>query len=184
MLLMLACIAGLGATPLLIAPAGPAPAARAVQVALLGTGLCCGAQHPALSGLVEKWTLPSERRWVSAVDALSCVAGSLLNCLVIAQLARLVGWRATMLLASGLSVIALIALVGFVTSAPAARSGRLRLSDGEAALFRAEGMLADEPSPRGGKAGSGSNHGGGSHGMLASSVTWALLAIEATVAWN
>ena len=90
MLLMLACIAGLGATPLLIAPAGPAPAARAVQVTLLGTGLCCGAQHPALSGLVEKWTLPSERRWVSAVDALSCVAGSLLNCLVIAQLARLV----------------------------------------------------------------------------------------------
>ena len=40
---------------------------------------------------------PGGSAHTTAVDALSCVAGSLLNCLVIAQLARLVGWRATML---------------------------------------------------------------------------------------
>jgi hypothetical protein len=48
-------------------------------------------------------------------------------------------------LAAALMVVALIGFVFFVAEAPTAAGGRLRLSDGEAALFRSAGMLADEP---------------------------------------
>ena len=38
-------------------------------------GLSCGPQHPTGTAMLAKWCLPSEKAWVSSMDALSSIAG-------------------------------------------------------------------------------------------------------------
>jgi MFS family permease len=185
MLAMLVCIVGLCTTPALIAAApAPAPSAFAMEALCCAMGLCYGVQHPTTAALMDRWCLPSERRWVGTVDGLASVAGCLLNCLVIAKLMAVLDWRATMLLLAGVTAVALIGVKFFVTDGPAASTGRLRLSDGEAALFRAESMLIDEPPPPSAQSAQKSSSSSRMSGLVASSVTWALIGVEMMVAWR
>jgi sugar phosphate permease len=180
---MLACIVGHCAAPVVVAAAQPGPAIGCLCCAM---GICTGAQHPAMAAVVDKWCLPSERGWVSALDGLVSAAGCLLNCMVVAQLMVVLDWRATLLLLSCVITVALVGVKFFVTDGPVAGAGLLRLSDGEADLFRAEGMLCDESSLR-----STPNTtkpeaaGAGSVARLAATATgWSLIAVEMSVAWR
>jgi MFS family permease len=162
-LAMLACILGLALTPLFITADGPGPSARSAEALCFSAAFCLGAQHATTAALKTNWRLPSESSWAGLVDLAATLAGSLLNCLVVAPLIQVLSWRLAMPLLAALTAVALVGFASFVTDAPTARGGRLRLSDGEAALFRAEGMLADEP-PTDAKSSptSGDGVGGGS----------------------
>ena len=103
---------------------------------------------------------------------------SFLNCMVVVQLMVVLDWRATMLLICGLSTVALLGVKFFVSDGPAAGTGRVRLSDGEAALFRAEGMLYEQSSGATKEAATGVGR------LAATSLGWALIAVEMSVAWR
>eukprot|EP01043_Picozoa_sp_COSAG02_P030633 COSAG02_NODE_1966_length_10235_cov_3.563635_2_plen_259_part_00 len=179
---MLGCIVGHWATPVMAATSQHGPSASAIGILCYAMGLCTGSQHATLVTIVDRWCLPSERRWVNAMDGVVSVACCLLNCLVIARLMIVLEWRATMLLLSGVLAVALVGVKFFVADGPVAGAGRLRLSDGEAALFRAEGMLFDECSPAMPKAdGSGV---GGAVRLVTTTVAWLLIALEMSVAWD
>jgi hypothetical protein len=184
---MLGCIVGHCAVPVMAATSHPGPSESAMFKILCCTmGLCTGVHHPTMAAVVGRWCLPSERRWVSAADGVVSIACCLLNCLVVAQLMVVLDWRATMLLLSGVIAVALVGVKFFVTDGPIAGVGRLRLSDGEAALFHAEGMLYDETSSRPSLAMPKADAGGagGAARLVTTSVAWLLIAIELSVAWK
>lgn len=178
---MLICMVGMVAAPTFILANDSAPSALVGTALCFGMAFSCGLQQPIVSALQERWCLPDEKSWVSSVDCVATSCGSLANCLVMAQLMQLLGgWRNFMLLLSVITAIALFGVVFFVTPAPTATRGLMRLSDAEAALFRAQGMLADEkPLP---KANSVSRSSSGLHG-LTSAVSWALVGMELMTAW-
>ncbi len=179
---MIGCMVGHWATPVMAATSQPGPSESAIGILCCAMGLCTGSQHAILVAVIDRWCLPSERRWVNAMDGVVSVACCLLNCLVVARLMVVLEWRATMLLLSGVIAVALVGVKFFVADGPVAGAGRLRLSDGEAALFRAEGMLYDELSPAMPKA--GSSGVGGAVRLATTSVAWLLIALEMSVAWE
>lgn len=179
---MLASILAQVLTPLLVTADGPGLSAATAQYLCFGAAFCLGSQHATTAALKENWRLPSEQNWARSVDLGASVVGSLLSCLVVSQLITVLGWRVTMLLLAALTTVALLGFVFFVTEAPAAGSGRLRLSDGEAALFRAVGMLADEPTYTRRRRTCTVRIGYGS--ILTSGAAWALIVLEMVVAWR
>jgi MFS family permease len=161
---MLACGVGMWAVPYLIGGGG-APedlqgtdtrgdSFAVARVVYFLMGLSCGPQHPTGTAMLSKWCLPAEKAWVSSMDALSSIVGSLLSTLVIGVVIELLGWRATMramALATG-GCLTLFALLASDSPARAMERGRvaggccagrgfLRMSEDEARLFEDVGML-------------------------------------------
>lgn len=149
-------------------------------------GLCTGSQHATMTAIVNRWCLPSERGRVIMVDNIVSVGSCLLNCLVVAHLMVVLGWRATMLLMCAVTMVALLGVKFFVTDGPIAGAGRLRLSEGEAALFRAEDMLCDKTSTELSPT-TFTSVAVGPTTMVTrakASMTWVLIAVEMSVAWR
>ena len=180
---------GLCGIPPLISALGTKSSPRVVEYINFAIGFCCGSQHPTMTGLIKKWCLPAEKNWCASMESLATVGGSLVNCLAVAYLTTAMGWRNTMYLLSATTWVALIGFTLVVSDAPTASGGLLPLGAEEAALFRAEGMLADDkaaaaasPKKRGGAAaskrdsdGDSSSDGGSAWALFLNSGTWALI---------
>jgi MFS family permease len=143
MIAMLTCLVGLCMAPLLVTN-GSYGFACGCAAACFCIGFSCGVHHQTASTLLQRWCLPAEGWWVTSLDCVVMTIGTTFNCLVLAQLNHTLGWRKIMLLLSVITTVALFAVLLFVTPAPTGNSGRMRLSEAEAYLFRQHGMLADE----------------------------------------
>lgn len=114
-------------------------------------GLSCGPQHPTGTAMLAKWCLPREKAWVSSMDALSSIAGSLLSTLIIGLVIETLGWRATMRAMAVCTTIVLVFFCAFASDAPESFStagsvGWLRMSEEECQLFEDAGMLTSSTS--------------------------------------
>eukprot|EP01043_Picozoa_sp_COSAG02_P025850 COSAG02_NODE_1466_length_12483_cov_37.157703_13_plen_327_part_00 len=165
-----ACAAGMAAVPWAIGGAGPgelqetdgrglAPwveldrkglsfsVARWVYFIM---GVSCGPQHPTGTAMLAKWCLPQEKAWVSSMDALSSIIGSLLSTLVIGLVIEILGWRATMRAMALCTVVLLVFFCAFASDGPKRPSsgvfGWLQMSEEECQLFEDAGMLASSVS--------------------------------------
>ncbi len=135
---------GLGGIPSMVTAVGADASPRVVEWACFLVGLCCGAEHPTMTGLIKNWCLPAEKNWCVSMESVSTVGSSLANCLIVAYLTTAVGWRNTMYVLSAVTWLFLIVFQLMVSDGPTATGGRLTLSAQEAALYRAEGMLVEQ----------------------------------------
>ena len=177
-LALLSCAVATMVIPTLIAATGPESSPWIVEAACTLMGFCCGAQHPTMTALMKKWCLPAEKNWVSSMESLATVSGSLINCLFVAYLTAALGWRNAMYCVSALNWVALAGIM-VVADAPTASGGWMPLSAEEAALYRAEGMLADEPAggsgAKKGKKSAAAKTGGSAVALFTSVGTWVLI---------
>lgn len=140
---VLASAIGLLIVPLLLhrlesIPGAPSTA-KAAQLVLFVTGVCCGPQMPTSTGFCQNWCLPSEKAWASSISSLAGVLSSLLNTIVIAAVADVLGWRYTMFTLSTVSFAYLGVLVMLTSETPLAMGSEL--PESEAELFRNANML-------------------------------------------
>lgn len=155
---ILACAVGMAAVPSLISVAGPGASHEmeghnldrnrsftVARWAYFTMGLSCGPQHPTGTAMLAKWCLPQEKAWVSSMDALSSIVGSLVSTLVIGVVIEVLGWRATMHAMAICTTILLVFFCTFASNTPACSSsgrvGWLRMSEEECRLFEDAGML-------------------------------------------
>ena len=180
-LALISCAVATMVIPTLIATAGAESSPWIVEVACTLMGFCCGAQHPTMTALMKKWCLPAEKNWVASMESLATVSGSLINCLFVASLTASLGWRNAMYCVSALNWLALAGIL-VIADAPTASGGWMPLSAEEAALYRAEGMLADEPAggsdssaKKGEKSAAAAKPGGSAVALFTSAGTWVLI---------
>ena len=152
-----ACGAGMLAVPALILrpgpdlrpdPGSPAGSAAGSSMAIargvyFAMGVSCGPQHPTGTAMLAKWCLPAEKAWVSSMDAISSIAGSLLSTLVIGVVIEHLGWRTAMHGMSAATFAFLLLFALFASDSPAVSRNRrwLPMSEDEARLFEDAGML-------------------------------------------
>lgn len=140
-------------------------------------GLSCGPQHPTGTAMLAKWCLPQEKAWVSSMDALSSIVGSLLSTLVIGVVIEVLGWRATMHAMARCTGLLLVLFCAFASDEPGSATGWLRMSDEESRLFEDAGMLK-RPSP------SASSRAGAGHTRQAGGLEEDLSPIKSVVTWE
>ena len=149
-----ACGAGMLAVPALIGglppqgQGGAAGSAASSSMAIargvyFAMGVSCGPQHPTGTAMLAKWCLPAEKAWVSSMDAISSIAGSLLSTLVIGVVIEHLGWRTAMHGMSAATFAFLLLFALFASDSPAVSRNRrwLPMSEDEARLFEDAGML-------------------------------------------
>lgn len=140
-------------------------------------GLSCGPQHPTGTAMLAKWCLPQEKAWVSSMDALSSIIGSLLSTLVVGLVIEILGWRATMRAMSLCTAIVLLLFCAFASDAPKRPGsdsvGWLRMSEEECQLFEDAGMLASPATD--GNGGGGVQRDQSDRSPIKSVVTWKTL---------
>ena len=147
-----ACGAGMLAVPALIGgpPQGQGGAGSAASSSMaiargvyFAMGVSCGPQHPTGTAMLAKWCLPAEKAWVSSMDAISSIAGSLLSTLVIGVVIEHLGWRTAMHGMSAATFAFLLLFALFASDSPAVSRNRrwLPMSEDEARLFEDAGML-------------------------------------------